>query len=99
MPHCYFPLGWLFVAIRHGGSSRVSPLCDRGICIYHDQGPIPLKALACDVAVNTTLGLPIMQTSVEHETAFGIVWQAKVRVLSEGIGFAQTASIRGAGVS
>jgi 4-hydroxythreonine-4-phosphate dehydrogenase len=47
------------------------------ICMYHDQGHIPLKALAFDVAVNTTLGLPIIRTSVDHGTACDIAWQGK----------------------
>jgi 4-hydroxythreonine-4-phosphate dehydrogenase len=42
------------------------------ICMYHDQGHIPLKALAFDTAVNTTLGLPIIRTSVDHGTALDI---------------------------
>jgi 4-hydroxythreonine-4-phosphate dehydrogenase len=45
------------------------------ICMYHDQGHIPLKALAFDTAVNTTLGLPIIRTSVDHGTACDIAWQ------------------------
>ncbi|MCH2181386.1 MAG: 4-hydroxythreonine-4-phosphate dehydrogenase PdxA [Mariniblastus sp.] len=45
------------------------------ICMYHDQGHIPLKALAFDQAVNTTLGLPIVRTSVDHGTALDIAWQ------------------------
>lgn len=45
------------------------------ICMYHDQGHIPLKALAFDEAVNTTLGLPIVRTSVDHGTALDIAWQ------------------------
>lgn len=45
------------------------------ICMYHDQGHIPLKALAFDRAVNITLGLPIVRTSVDHGTAFDIAWQ------------------------
>ena len=45
------------------------------ICMYHDQGHIPLKALAFDKAVNTTLGLPITRTSVDHGTALDIAWQ------------------------
>ena len=44
------------------------------ICMYHDQGHIPLKALAFDRAVNVTLGLPIVRTSVDHGTAFDIAW-------------------------
>lgn len=42
------------------------------ICMYHDQGHIPLKALVFDQAVNMTLGLPIIRTSVDHGTAFDI---------------------------
>ena len=42
------------------------------VCMYHDQGHIPLKALAFDEAVNVTLGLPIIRTSVAHGTALDI---------------------------
>lgn len=48
---------------------------DAFICMYHDQGHIPLKALAFDCAVNTTLGLPVLRTSVDHGTAFDIAWK------------------------
>ena len=47
------------------------------VCMYHDQGHIPLKALAFDEAVNTTLGLPIIRTSVDHGTALDIAGQGK----------------------
>ncbi len=50
---------------------------DAYVCMYHDQGLIPLKALAFDTAINTTLGLPIVRTSVDHGTAFDIAWQGK----------------------
>jgi 4-hydroxythreonine-4-phosphate dehydrogenase len=50
---------------------------DAFICMYHDQGHIPVKALAFDSAVNTTLGLPIIRTSVDHGTACDIAWQGK----------------------
>jgi 4-hydroxythreonine-4-phosphate dehydrogenase len=50
---------------------------DAVVCMYHDQGHIPVKALAFDQAVNTTLGLPIVRTSVDHGTAFDIAWQNK----------------------
>jgi 4-hydroxythreonine-4-phosphate dehydrogenase len=50
---------------------------DAFVCMYHDQGHIPLKALAFDTAVNTTLGLPIVRTSVDHGTACDIAWQGK----------------------
>ncbi len=47
------------------------------VCMYHDQGLIPLKALSFDEAVNVTLGLPIVRTSVDHGTAMDIAWQGK----------------------
>lgn len=50
---------------------------DAFICMYHDQALIPLKTLAFDTAVNTTLGLPVVRTSVDHGTAFDIAWQGK----------------------
>jgi 4-hydroxythreonine-4-phosphate dehydrogenase len=49
--------------------------CDAYVCMYHDQGLIPLKALAFEDAVNVTLGLPIVRTSVDHGTAFDIAWR------------------------
>jgi 4-hydroxythreonine-4-phosphate dehydrogenase len=55
---------------------------DAYICMYHDQGLIPLKALAFDQAVNITLGLPIIRTSVDHGTAFDIAWQGVADVSS-----------------
>jgi len=50
---------------------------DAYICMYHDQALIPLKALAFDTAVNTTLGLPVPRTSVDHGTACDIAWLGK----------------------
>ena len=50
---------------------------DAVVCMYHDQGHIPVKALAFDSAVNITLGLPIVRTSVDHGTALDIAWQGK----------------------
>lgn len=47
------------------------------VCLYHDQGLIPLKALSFDDAVNVTLGLPIIRTSVDHGTAMDLAWQSK----------------------
>jgi 4-hydroxythreonine-4-phosphate dehydrogenase len=40
--------------------------------MYHDQALIPLKLLHFDEAVNVTLGLPIIRTSVDHGTAYDI---------------------------
>ncbi|GGD90747.1 4-hydroxythreonine-4-phosphate dehydrogenase [Tsuneonella deserti] len=45
---------------------------DVALCMYHDQALIPLKALDFDRGVNVTLGLPIVRTSADHGTAFGI---------------------------
>ena len=50
---------------------------DGYVCMYHDQGNIPLKALAFDDAVNVTLGLPIIRTSVDHGTACDIAWTGR----------------------
>ena len=50
---------------------------DAVVCMYHDQGHIPVKMIAFDSAVNTTLGLPVQRTSVDHGTAFDIAWQGK----------------------
>lgn len=45
------------------------------VSMYHDQGHIPFKMLAFDRGVNSTMGLPIIRTSVDHGTAFEIAWQ------------------------
>ncbi|HEX8484973.1 4-hydroxythreonine-4-phosphate dehydrogenase PdxA [Sphingomonas sp.] len=45
---------------------------DVAICCYHDQALVPLKTLYFDDGVNMTLGLPIVRTSPDHGTAFGI---------------------------
>jgi 4-hydroxythreonine-4-phosphate dehydrogenase len=45
------------------------------VCMYHDQGLIPLKMIAFDKAVNVTIGLPIIRTSPDHGTAYDIAWK------------------------
>ena len=45
---------------------------DLVVAMYHDQGLIPVKLLGFDRAVNVTVGLPIVRTSPDHGTAFGI---------------------------
>lgn len=45
---------------------------DAVICMYHDQGLIPLKLLHFEDGVNITLGLPIIRTSVDHGTAYNL---------------------------
>ena len=55
---------------------------DAVVCMYHDQGHIPLKLLAFDTAVNVTLGLPIIRTSVDHGTAFDIAYKGSASIHS-----------------
>lgn len=50
---------------------------DAVVAMYHDQGHIALKLLGMHRAVNITLGLPIIRTSVAHGTAFDLAWQGK----------------------
>jgi 4-hydroxythreonine-4-phosphate dehydrogenase len=50
---------------------------DVALCMYHDQALIPLKALDFDAGVNVTLGLPLVRTSPDHGTAFGIAGTGK----------------------
>jgi 4-hydroxythreonine-4-phosphate dehydrogenase len=45
---------------------------DAVIALYHDQATIPVKAISFGTAVNVTLGLPLIRTSVDHGTAFDI---------------------------
>jgi 4-hydroxythreonine-4-phosphate dehydrogenase len=45
---------------------------DAVVCMYHDQGLIPIKLLHFHDAVNVTLGLPIVRVSVDHGTAYEI---------------------------
>jgi len=45
---------------------------DAAVCMYHDQGLIPLKLLSFDRGVNITLGLPVIRTSPDHGTAYDI---------------------------
>jgi 4-phospho-D-threonate 3-dehydrogenase / 4-phospho-D-erythronate 3-dehydrogenase len=48
---------------------------DAIVCMYHDQGHVPLKLLDFEGGVNVALGLPIIRTSVAHGTAFDIAGQ------------------------
>ena len=60
-----FPADTVFVRARRGEFDVV-------VACYHDQGLIPVKLVAFGEAVNVTLGLPIVRTSVDHGTAFDI---------------------------
>ncbi|MBX3593296.1 4-hydroxythreonine-4-phosphate dehydrogenase PdxA [Sphingomonas sp.] len=55
--------------------TRARVTYDAAICLYHDQALVPLKTLHFDEGVNLTLGLPIVRTSPDHGTAFGIAGQ------------------------
>ena len=55
---------------------------DAVICMYHDQGLIPLKLLHFDDAVNVTLGLPIVRTSVDHGTAYDLAGTGRASAAS-----------------
>ena len=52
---------------------------DGVLCMYHDQGLIPLKLHAFDQGVNVTLGLPFVRTSPDHGTAFEIAGKGIAR--------------------
>ncbi len=60
-----FPADTIFVRAMRGEFDAV-------VACYHDQGLIPVKLLAFGEAVNVTVGLPIIRTSVDHGTAFDI---------------------------
>jgi 4-hydroxythreonine-4-phosphate dehydrogenase len=60
-----YPADTVFVRASRGEFDCV-------LACYHDQGLIPVKLLAFGHAVNVTLGLPIIRTSVDHGTAFDI---------------------------
>ncbi|HZV82416.1 MAG TPA: 4-hydroxythreonine-4-phosphate dehydrogenase PdxA [Geobacteraceae bacterium] len=55
---------------------------DAVVCMYHDQGLIPLKLLHFDDGVNITLGLPLIRTSVDHGTAYGIAGRGSASAAS-----------------
>ncbi|WP_009630804.1 4-hydroxythreonine-4-phosphate dehydrogenase PdxA [Synechocystis sp. PCC 7509] len=59
---------------------------DAYLALYHDQGLIPVKQLAFDRAVNTSIGLPFVRTSPDHGTAFDIA----------GLGIADPTSMKAA---
>ena len=55
---------------------------DAIVCMYHDQGHVPLKLLDFEGGVNIALGLPIIRTSVDHGTAFDIAGQGIAQTTS-----------------
>lgn len=63
-----FPPDVIFHKAYHGEFDII-------VCMYHDQGLIPLKMIAFDKGVNVTVGLPIIRTSPDHGTAYDIAWK------------------------
>jgi 4-hydroxythreonine-4-phosphate dehydrogenase len=60
---------------------------DGVVCMYHDQGHIPMKTMDFDGTVNVTLGLPIIRTSVDHGTAYDIAYQGLARLTNTETAF------------
>ena len=57
------------------GKGGIKEAADGYIALYHDQGLIPVKLMAFDQAINTTIGLSFIRTSPDHGTAFDIAGQ------------------------
>jgi 4-hydroxythreonine-4-phosphate dehydrogenase len=64
------PADTLFYRARKGDFDLI-------VAMYHDQGHGPVKAVAFDMGVNITAGLPVLRTSVDHGTAFDIAGTGK----------------------
>jgi len=60
----------------------IQNLPDAYLALYHDQGLIPVKLMAFDRAINTTIGLPFVRTSPDHGTAFDIAGQGIAKATS-----------------
>jgi 4-hydroxythreonine-4-phosphate dehydrogenase len=77
---------WVKPAQAWFGSIDSAQAHDAYLALYHDQGLIPVKQLAFDRAVNTSIGLPFVRTSPDHGTAFDIA----------GLGIADPTSMKAA---
>lgn len=67
---------WVKPGLAWYGNYTESPTtADAYLALYHDQGLIPVKLMAFDRAINTTIGLPFIRTSPDHGTAFDIAGQ------------------------
>lgn len=66
---------------------------DAAVCMYHDQGLIPLKLIGFDTGVNFTMGLPFVRTSPDHGTAHDIAGTGKASVNSIMAAFKAAISI------
>ena len=70
---------WVSSADAWHNDSTKNNAPDGILALYHDQGLIPVKLIAFDEAVNTTLGLPFIRTSPDHGTALDIAGKFKAR--------------------
>ena len=98
-----FPADTVFVRAAAAPPAGRARAFDAVVACYHDQGLIPVKLLAFGKAVNVTLGLPIIRTSVDHGTAFDIAGrgQADPSSMIEAVLLAArlcTADLRSAGL-
>ncbi|MEM1368129.1 MAG: 4-hydroxythreonine-4-phosphate dehydrogenase PdxA [Cyanobacteria bacterium P01_H01_bin.15] len=86
---------WIGAGQAWFNSSTPNP-ADAYFSLYHDQGLIPVKLLAFDRAINTTVGLPFVRTSPDHGTAFDIAGQgiAEATSFEAAIQLAHTLSLR-----
>tara|TARA_B100000579_G_C22226876_1_gene574276 strand:- start:3 stop:578 length:576 start_codon:yes stop_codon:yes gene_type:complete len=73
---------WISSADAWNGRSYTNNAPDGILALYHDQGLIPVKLIAFDEAVNTTLGLPFIRTSPDHGTALDIAGKFQARETS-----------------
>jgi 4-hydroxythreonine-4-phosphate dehydrogenase len=78
---------WVKAGQAWYGNYQVEPqTADAYLALYHDQGLIPVKLMAFEQAINTTVGLPFIRTSPDHGTAFDIA----------GMGIANASSMKAA---
>jgi 4-hydroxythreonine-4-phosphate dehydrogenase len=77
---------WVNAGQAWYNTSLPSGVPDAYLALYHDQGLIPVKLMAFDRAINTTIGLPFVRTSPDHGTAFDIA----------GLGIANATSMKAA---
>ena len=97
-------------AARAAGIDAVGPLSadtlfhfamsggyDAVVCMYHDQGLIPLKMLHFDDGVNVTLGLPIIRTSVDHGTAYDLAGTGRASAESMKAALVMASAMAGKG--
>ncbi|WP_084176594.1 4-hydroxythreonine-4-phosphate dehydrogenase PdxA [[Limnothrix rosea] IAM M-220] len=66
---------WVKTGKAWYGKPNFEAGADGYLALYHDQGLIPVKLMAFDYAINTTVGLPFIRTSPDHGTAFDIAGQ------------------------